>query len=336
MNIFKLTRELIDIESLSGNEGEVGKFLGDFLAGMGFEVDLQEVGTGRFNVIARFGEPRVMLSTHIDTVPPFIGSSEDERAIYGRGACDAKGLVAAQVAAAKVLLNSEVQDFGLMFLVGEEDGSEGAKVANTLPNQNRYLINGEPTESHQGIATKGALRLTLEVQGRSGHAAYPECGESAIEKLLDILNEIRERNWPEDADLGATTYNIGTITGGRKANVIPDFAESELMFRTVTHPDDVFSLVEDLVAGRAEVKRGFSIAPVHLHTIDELELPKGVMRFATDIPCLSNWGKPLLFGPGSIHDAHTSKEFILKEELVRSVDTYARMVRILLDKIDAE
>ncbi len=222
MNIFNLTRELIDIESVSGNEGEVGKFLGQFLANTGFQVDLQEVGTGRFNVIARSGDPRVMLSTHIDTVPPFIASSEDDSTIYGRGACDAKGIVAAQVAAGKALLDSGARDFGLLFLVGEEDGSEGAKVANTLPNRNRYLINGEPTESHQAIATKGALRFVLEAEGRTGHAAYPECGESAIEKLLDILNEIREKKWPEDAELGATTYNIGTISGGRKANVIPD------------------------------------------------------------------------------------------------------------------
>lgn len=332
MEIFKLTRELIDIESISGNEGEVARFLTGYLLRAGFDVELQEVTAERLNVMVRVGDPRVTLSTHIDTVPPFIPSHEDDRAIYGRGACDAKGIVAAQVEAATKLLKEGVKDFGLLFLVGEEDGSEGAKVANTIENKNEFLINGEPTESHQAIATKGALRFVLEAKGKTAHAAYPELGESAIEKLIDILDDIRKYEWPQDKELGATTYNIGTINGGRKANVVPDVASSELMFRTVSHPDDAFALVKKIVGDRAEVIRGFSISPVHLHTLDELKVPSGVMRFATDIPCLTNWGKPLLFGPGSIHNAHTANEFILKDELVQSVDTYVRMTKILIQR----
>lgn len=330
MDIFQFTRELMEIESISWNEGAAGRWLRDYLADAGFEVTAQPVSDDRVNIYARLGDPRVTLSSHMDTVPPFIGYREDEENIYGRGACDAKGVIAAQVFAAKKLKEEGVTDIGMLYLVGEEDGSDGAKVANTLPNHNRFLINGEPTESHQALATKGALRMVIETRGRTAHAAYPELGDSAIEKLLDILNEIRRTEWPADPQLGPTTYNIGTITGGRKANVVPDLASSELMFRTVTHPDELFKMITDLIGDRAVIHRGFSIAPVHTHVVQELNLPTSVVRFATDIPCLTDWGTPLLFGPGSIHDAHTSHEYIRKKDMLRAVDTYAEMTRALL------
>jgi acetylornithine deacetylase len=331
MDIFQFTRELINIESITWNEGAVCRYVRDYLAAEGFEVGAQPVSGERFNVFARHGDPLVTLSTHLDTVPPFIPAREDERNIYGRGACDAKGIIAAQVFAAKQLREEGARDIGLLFVVGEEDGSDGARLANTLPNRNRFLIDGEPTESHQAVAGKGALRVTIETAGRTAHAAYPELGESAIEKLLDILNDIRRAEWPADAELGATTYNIGTITGGRKANVVPDTASSELMFRTVTEPDELLALVMNVVAGRGEVKRGPALTPIHLRTIAGFDhLPTTVVRFGTDIPCLTNWGEALLFGPGSIHDAHTAHEHIAKEELQRAVDTYARMTRRLL------
>lgn len=330
MDIFQFTRELMEIESISWNEGTVGRWLRDYLADAGFEVLAQPVTEDRINLFARLGEPRVTFSSHMDTVPPFIGYREDEQNIYGRGACDAKGVIAAQVFAALKLKEEGVTDLGLLYLVGEEDGSDGARVANSIPNQNRFLINGEPTESHQALATKGALRLVIEARGKTAHAAYPELGDSAIEKLMDILNDIRRHDWPVDAELGATTYNIGTIAGGRRANVVPDIASSELMFRTVTHPDELFGLVTELVAGRAELKRGFSISPVHTHTVPGMEIPTSVVRFATDIPCLGDWGAPLLFGPGSIHDAHTSHEYIRKQDMLDAVDIYAQMARTLL------
>jgi acetylornithine deacetylase len=331
MNIFQFTRELMEIESTTWKEGPAGRWLCDYLAGCGFDVTTQTVSDDRINVYAKKGDPVVTLSSHIDTVPPFIPHSEDEEKIYGRGACDAKGVIAAQVFAANRLLDEGIEKIGLLYLVGEEDGSDGAKAANTIENHNRYLINGEPTESHQAIASKGALRVTIEARGRIAHSAYPELGESAIEKLIDILNEIRCVDFPLDEKLGPTTCNIGTINGGHKANVVPDFATSELMFRTVTSPDELFRRVVEVVGGRAEVKRGFSLPPLHLHTIKAAEdIPTSVVRFGTDIPCLTNWGTPLLFGPGSIHNAHTQHEFILKQELLDAVEKYAHLTRILL------
>ncbi|MEO6724654.1 MAG: M20/M25/M40 family metallo-hydrolase, partial [Blastocatellia bacterium] len=239
MDIFQFTRELMETESVSWNEGAAGRWLRDTLADAGFEVTMQPVSDDRLNVYARLGDPLVTFSSHMDTVPPFIGFSEDERNIYGRGACDAKGVIAAQVYAAKRLKDEGLTDIGLLYVVGEEDGSDGAKAANAIANRNKFLINGEPTESQQAIATKGALRVVIEAKGRAAHSAYPELGESAIEKLLDILNDIRRAEWPSSAELGATTYNIGTITGGRRPNVIADFAASEVMFRTVNRPDEL-------------------------------------------------------------------------------------------------
>jgi acetylornithine deacetylase len=330
MDVFQFTRELMEIESISWNEGAAGRWLRDYLASAGFEVTTQPVSDDRVNVYARLGDPLVTFSSHIDTVPPFISFSEDERNIYGRGACDAKGVIAAQVFAAQKLKDEGARDFGMLYVVGEEDGSDGAKVANAIPNRNRYLINGEPTESQQALASKGALRVVIEAKGKTAHSAYPELGESAIEKLLDVLNDIRRAEWPADAELGATTYNIGTISGGRKANVVPDLAAGELMFRTVNHPDELFNTIVDVVGGRAQVKRGFWLPPIHLHTVKGVDLPTTVVRFGTDIPCLTNWGTPLLFGPGSIHDAHTTHEYIAKQDLLNAVETYAQMARTLL------
>lgn len=330
MHIFQFTRELMEIESISWNEGAAGRWLRDYLADAGFEVTTQTVGGDRINVYARLGEPVVTFSSHMDTVPPFIGFSEDDKNIYGRGACDAKGVIAAQVFAAKKLKDEGATNIGMLYLVGEEDGSDGAKAANSIPNSNRFLINGEPTESHQAIATKGALRVTIEAKGRTAHSAYPELGESAIEKLLDILNDIRRYDWPVDAELGPTTYNIGTISGGRKPNVVPDFASSEVMFRIVTSPNEMFRTISKIVASRAEIKPGFTIPTIHTRTVEGMDIPRSVVRFATDIPCLTNWGEPLLYGPGSIHDAHTSHEYIAKQDLLNAVETYAQMARTLL------
>ena len=323
----------MSIDSTTWQEGAAGRWLRDFLSGAGFAVETQEVSGDRINVYARLGDPLVTFSSHIDTVPPYIPFREDDEKIYGRGACDAKGIVAAQVYAALRLKEEGAEDLGLLYVVGEEDGSDGARKANEIANRNRFLINGEPTESHQAIATKGALRVVIEASGRTAHSAYPELGESAIEKLLDALERIRRHQWPVDAELGPTTYNIGTITGGRKPNVVPDAASSEVMFRTVFPPDQLLELVRELAGEQVEVKRGFSIPPVRTHVVPDLDrVPTSVVRFATDIPCLTRWGTPILFGPGSIHDAHTRHEFINKSELLEAVETYAKMGRILLRK----
>jgi len=336
MTIFDFTRQLMEIDSTTWQEGAAGRWLRDYLAEVGFDVETQTVSDDRVNVLARLGDPVVTFSSHIDTVPPYIPFTEETDKISGRGACDAKGIIAAQVHAALKLRDEGCRGIGLLYVVGEEDGSDGARLANTIPNRSRFLINGEPTESHQAVATKGALRLTIKASGRIAHSAYPELGESAIEKLLDALESIRRHEWPVDPELGPTTYNIGTISGGRKPNVVPDAAASEVMFRTVFDPELLYAQVVGLLDANESgvvVERGFSIPPVRTHVIQEMDhIPTSVVRFGTDIPCLSNWGRPILFGPGSIHHAHTRHEFINKSELLEAVETYAQMGRVLLRK----
>lgn len=324
MDLFDLTRRLIDIPSVSGDEKEVADFLADYLGRVGFEVEVQEAAERRPNVYARIGEPDVVFSTHTDTVPPFFESAEDENYIYGRGACDTKGIIAAMTKAAEGLAGSGLGDFGLLFVVGEEAGSIGARVANDIPNRCRFLINGEPTQSKLALGSKGALKAVLRAEGRAAHSAYPEMGESAIEKLLDALADLRRADFPRDPVLGATTMNIGSIGGGVAANVIPPEAEAELLFRVVTGVDQLKQLVEATVSNRARIDYSFECAPVVMERVDGFETT--IVAFTTDIPKLTNWGRPLLFGPGSILDAHTPHERISKPELARSVDTYADLV----------
>jgi acetylornithine deacetylase len=331
MNVNELTRKLIDIPSVTGDELAVGKFLQAHLESLGYHVELQEVAPDRSNVFATTGTaPRVVLSTHMDTVPPFIESTEDDARIYGRGACDAKGIIAAQINAAERLRAEGIQQIGLLFTVDEEQGSAGAQFANSngAAGTCEYLVNGEPTDNKLASATKGSLRLNLRTNGRAAHSAYPERGDSAIEKLLDILESIRNCSWPTDESLGETTCNIGVIRGGTRANVVPEEALAELQLRLVSKAEPVKKTLEAAIAGRAEVEYLSEHEPVHLETIDGLE--QCVVRFTTDIPYLSNWGKPLLIGPGSILNAHTAHDFVEKGELAEAVDLYVRMVHALL------
>ena len=331
MNVDQLTRKLIDIPSVTGAEKLVGMFLKSHLVSLGYTVQLQEVAADRFNVFAATKvPPRVVLSTHMDTVPPFIQSSEDGEKIYGRGACDAKGIIAAQINAAERLRGEGIQEIGLLFTVDEEQGSLGARVANLDKPalQPEYLINGEPTDNKLASATKGSLRLKLLARGRAAHSAYPERGESAIEKLLDVLEMIRKCEWPVDDRLGRTTCNIGVIGGGTRANVVPDEAFADLQLRLVSKAEPVRKILEAAIAGRAEIEYFSEHEPIRLETIGGLE--QCVVRFTTDIPYLSNWGRPLLLGPGSILNAHTEQEFVEKRELREAVDIYARLVRALL------
>jgi len=327
MNVFELTRKLISIPSISGDEKSVAEFLAEYLSAVGFSVELQEAAADRPNVYAQRGDPDVVLSTHTDTVPPYIEFGEDDDFTYGRGACDAKGIIAAMIKAGEALIESNVTDFGLLFVVGEEAGSPGAHAANAIPNRSCYLINGEPTESQLALGSKGALRAVFKATGRAAHSAYPEKGESAIAKLLHVLGDLRNAKLPGDATLGDTTMNIGMIKGGVAANVIPPEAEAELMFRVVTNNESLKRLIEGIVASRVEVEYTFACDPVFTEKLDGFETT--VVAFTTDIPLLSNWGKPLLFGPGSILDAHTANEKISKHELVAAVETYKRMVMSL-------
>jgi len=333
MNLFELTRTLMDIPSLSGEEGEVGRFLSSHLEGLGYQVELQEVEPGRANVLARTGaRPRVVLSTHMDTVPPFIPSREDATHIYGRGACDAKGIIAAQLTAAELLRREGVEELGLLFTVDEEMGSLGARAAasHALGRECEYLLNGEPTENRLAVGSKGSLRLRLLTEGRAAHSAYPERGESAVEKMLDVLADVRACEWPRDDFFGETTCNIGTIRGGTRPNVIPAEAAAELQIRLVTPSGTIREILEKVVAGRARVEYLSAAEPVRMLPVEGFE--REVVRFTTDIPYLSSWGQPLLLGPGSILDAHTDGERVSKRELEDAVGLYVRLVNSLLGR----
>lgn len=330
VDVLRLTRELIDIPSITGEEFQVGTSLGELLIRRGWHVELQDIAPERSNIIATTeARPRVVLSTHMDTVPPFIASREDDEFIYGRGACDAKGIIAAQIAAAEKLREDGFQEIGLLFTVDEEVTSTGAKIANEHPlaASCEYLINGEPTDNKMAIGTKGSVQAIIKTQGRAAHSAYPEQGESAIEKLLDVLNDIRIIDWPRDDIFVDTTCNIGVISGGQRANVIPDQAEATIQIRLAVASGLVNKALEQAIARRASIDYTSVHDPVRLFTLDGFETM--VARFTTDIPYLSNWGKALLIGPGSILDAHTANEKVRKADLLRAVDLYADLVKSL-------
>lgn len=333
MNVFELTRALVDIESITGNEREVGAWLRDHLAALaartGGRIETLDVEPGRFNVFASWGEPGVTLSTHMDVVPPFFASREDEEHIHGRGSCDAKGIIAAMIGAVEKLLAAGRRGFALLFVVGEERNSAGAFAAAAERRGSRYLINGEPTENRLALGSKGALRYELVAHGRMAHSAYPELGESAIEKLLDALAGVRAIALPEDPVLGRSTLNIGTISGGRAPNVIPDKARAELMFRLVADPEPIRRAVRHAAAGLVEVNEVLAVPAVRLKSMDDL--PTTVVSFTTDIPAFgSSWGEPFLIGPGSIQVAHTLEERIPKRQLAEAVEIYKHMVERLL------
>lgn len=330
MDLLELTRELIDIPSLTGDELAVAEYLSKYLEGLGYQVERQEVAQDRFNVIATRAEPpRIVFSTHMDTVPPFIESSEDEEFVYGRGSCDAKGIIAAQIFAAERLRAEDVNDVGLLFTVDEELSSIGAQAANThaAARECQFLINGEPTDNRLATGTKGSVRVIITTEGRAAHSAYPEAGESAIEKLLDILQEIRACAWPEDSFFGTTTCNIGVLSGGMRPNVIADKARAELQIRLGIDIEHVKVVLEDAVRGRGQLEYASAHNPVRLFAVPGFE--QCVVRFTTDVPYLSNWGQPLLIGPGSILDAHTDHERISKDELEKAVQLYMDLAKQL-------
>jgi acetylornithine deacetylase len=329
MDVVAFTRQLIDIESISGNERAIGEFLFAELGGMGFSAEKLPVAEGRSNVYAIPPEQphEIVFSTHMDTVPPFIPSSEDSDRVYGRGSCDAKGIIAAQIAAA-LRLRAEGKYVGLLFLVGEERDSLGAKVANHRQPGCKFLITGEPTENRLAIASKGAFRVELIARGRMAHSAYPELGESAIDKLLDALARIRKINLPSDPEIGPCTLNVGMITGGRAPNVIADYAQAELLFRMIGPFEQLRAQIVEAAGKIAEVRFVLEIPCIRLRGLDGL--PSMVASFTTDIPALSNWGQPLLVGPGSIHVAHTEGEYVEKKQLTDAVDLYCLIVERLL------
>ncbi|MFB3828828.1 MAG: M20/M25/M40 family metallo-hydrolase [Bryobacteraceae bacterium] len=334
MNVVELTRALVDIESITGNEARAGEFLCHYLAPLagryGGWVERMDVEPGRFNVLAWWGtRPAVTLSTHFDTVPPFFASDEDEEHITGRGACDTKGIIASMIKAAEALLEAGVREFGLLFVVGEERNSAGAYRAASEFRGSRYLINGEPTGNRLALGSKGALRYEIEARGRMAHSAYPELGESAIHKLLDALEEIRRIPLPVDEVLGPSTLNVGTLTGGRAPNVVADFARAEVMIRLVGDSAATKAAVERACEGRAAANQVLEIPAVRLGSVPGIATT--VVAYTTDIPAFGGaWGQPFLIGPGSIHAAHTAHERVSKRELAEAVEIYQQLVRQLL------
>ncbi len=331
-DLFALARRLIDIESITPNEGAVGEFVCSELLRRGFAARKMAVEGERANVMATWpghARPEVVFSTHMDTVPPFIPSSEDEARIYGRGACDAKGIIAAQIVAAEKLRGAGVF-VGLLFLVGEETNSIGALTANQHPIGARYMVNGEPTENRLAVASKGALHVELAARGKMAHSAYPELGESAIDKLVEALHRLHAMKLPEVADVGACTKNVGIIEGGRARNVIPDRARAELFYRLVGPASELKARIVEAVGDLAEVEFTRETPFMRMHTLEGM--PTMVAAFTTDVPSLTNWGKPLLAGPGSIHAAHTEGEFVEKRQLEEAVELYCGIAGTLLGK----
>jgi acetylornithine deacetylase len=334
MDLFALTRALVDVDSTTGREPAVAELLGSYLAPLaarGGTLERQPVDGDRFNLFAAWGEPVVVLSTHLDTVPPFFPSREDGEHIYGRGSCDAKGIAAAMVKAVEGLLEAGGRGFGLLFVVGEETDSIGAVAANRTPRGSRYLIDGEPTENRQVVGHRGALWLALEAEGRAAHSSMPELGDSAIERLLDGLAALRALPLPEDPRLGKTMLNIGTIEGGRAMNVIPDRARAEVMLRTVGDTTEwKRALVAALAPSGTRIAEGREVPPVLMRALPGFETV--AVPFTTDIPRLGAWGEPFLLGPGSVRLAHTAQESVGKAELAHAVHLYMRMVRLLLEE----
>jgi len=325
----RLTRELVDIDSTTGREGEAGRWIARTLAALGYEVTEQTVAPDRFNVVAHCGSPDVVFSTHFDCVPPFFPSREKRGRLFGRGACDAKGSLVAQIAAAERLRRSGRDRIGLLFVVGEERGSDGAKTANQHPMGSRFLIDGEPTDNRLGAATRGVYRVRLAATGRAAHSSRPELGESAIEKLVDALVLARAIDWPVDPELGRTFYVAGLLSGGVAPNVVPPAAEAELMFRTVGDHEAVREALVKNVGHLVALEDVLTVPTVRLRTLDGFET--AVFSFTTDIPFLDRWGQPLLVGPGSVIDAHTADESVDVAELHRAADLYERLGRLLLD-----
>lgn len=332
MHVFELTRQLIDIESITPNEQKVGEYLWHHLAALadrfGGEIERMAVEPNRDNIFVHFGDPHVVLSTHMDTVPPFFASREDDDTIWGRGACDTKGIIAAMITAAERLLTDGNRNFGLLFVVGEERNSAGAHHAAQNPRGSRFIINGEPTENQLALGSKGALRFEIAAEGRMAHSAYPELGDSAIDKLLNALCRIRTLPLPTDPILGASTLNIGTIAGGRAPNVISDHAVAEIFIRVVGDVTELRQSITSTAEPDAKATEVLFIPAVRLGSLDGL--PSTVVAFTTDIPAFDGaWGEPYLIGPGTIHVAHTSAEHIPKRQLLEAVNVYATMVKRL-------
>ena len=328
VDVVGLTRRLVDIESTTGQEGVVCALVGDVLEQRGYTVTRQVVTDRRVNLLATAGTPDVVFSTHMDCVPPFSPSRIEGDRIHGRGSCDAKGILVSQLAAAEALRAAGEARVGLLFLVGEERGSDGAMVADELSTGvTRYLVNGEPTEGKLALGHRGVVRVTLEARGRAAHSGYPHLGESAIEKLLDALQQVRAMALPADAVLGGTQVNIGAISGGVAPNVVAPSASADLLFRIVTPYEEVLAALEP-IRSLVDVRYVYHVPALHMAALDGFDAE--VVGYTTDAPLLNAWGTRLMYGPGSIHVAHTDHESVAIADLHRAVEDYQRIARMLL------
>jgi acetylornithine deacetylase len=328
LSALDLARALIDVDSTTGREAQACAWLARYLRDRGLQVTEQPVAGGRFNLLAFVEpEPVVVLSTHVDCVPPFFPSRVEGGRLYGRGACDAKGALAAQITAVERLRERGEGRVGLLFVVGEERGSDGALAANGISPRPAFLVNGEPTGSRLGLATRGAFRVKLRATGRAAHSSQPERGISAIDLLIDALVELRGIALPQDPQLGRTFYATGLISGGVAPNVISPSAEAELNFRTVGPGSEVLERLAPL-RSRVAIETVLEVPPVRMRTLPGFET--AAFAFTTDIPLLDRWGQPLLFGPGSILDAHTDGEHVEIGDLESAAVAYERIARALL------
>ncbi len=331
MDVFALTRAFIDIESVTGNELAIGQYFHDYLKPLadkhGGQAERIEVEKDRYNVYAQWGRPEIVFSTHLDTVPPFIPSREDGEFVWGRGACDTKGISASMIKASEALLEEGVRDFAMLFVVGEEIDGIGAHFANAHSPGPKYLINGEPTENRLALGSKGNLRIEIEANGKMAHSAYAELGDSAINKLLDNLERLRNLELPVDPVLGDSTCSIGLISGGRAANVIPDHASATAVVRVVSDMDEAIEQIDAVFDDRVTVSYPVRTPAIRMKSVPGFETT--VVKYTTDIPKLTNWGQPLLLGPGTIHVAHTAEERVPKKQLVEAVELFRNLVKQL-------
>jgi acetylornithine deacetylase len=329
MDVFELTRSLVALETPTGAEGAATDFLDAALRRAGYQVVRQPVSPGRQNLYAYREPPALVFSTHLDTVPPYLPLSEDGESIHGRGSCDAKGLAAAMVAAAERLAERGERRIGLLFVVGEENGSDGALAAANLGPRGRFLINGEPTENRLSIGQKGSLRVDLQATGCAAHSAYPDEGVSAIAALLDTIERIRQMPLPTDPLLGQSTLNLGLIGGGVAPNVIPPAASAQILIRTVEPTGLLKNAIKALLAPGVTVDFRVDL-PFYKGGAAPAGWETTVVSYASDLPFLEPWGERYQLGPGTIRVAHTSREHIRKADLLRGVDLYVRLASDLL------